>query len=67
MAADIRGSWLSSGGFGVVGLGGVFVVGGCGCEAAVRDADEAVGELAQGGLVADVAVARLLVVRLGCG
>jgi hypothetical protein len=67
MAADIRGSLLSSGGFGVVGLGGVFVVGGCGCEAAaVQDADEAVGELAQAGLVADVAVAEL-VVRLGCG
>jgi hypothetical protein len=66
-AADIPGSWLSSGGFGVVVPGGVFVVGGCGFEAAVQDADEAVGELAQRGLVADVAVAQLLVVRLGSG
>jgi hypothetical protein len=37
------------------------------CEAAVQDADEAVGELAECGLVADVAGAELLVVRLGCG
>jgi hypothetical protein len=45
----------------------VFVVGGSGFEAAVQDADEAVGESAQRGLVADVAVAQLLVVRLGSG
>jgi hypothetical protein len=39
----------------VVGPGGVFVVGGAGLEAAVQDADEAVAELAQRGVVADTA------------
>jgi hypothetical protein len=47
--------------------GGLFVVGGVGLEAAVQDADEAVGELAEGGLVADVAGAELLVVGGGAG
>lgn len=46
---------MSSGVCHVVAPGGVFVVGGSGFEAAVQDADEAVGELAEGGLVADVA------------
>jgi hypothetical protein len=36
-----------------------------GLEAAVQDADEAVGELAQCGLVADLSGAELLVVGLG--
>ena len=45
--------------------GGVFVVGGVGLQAAVEDADEAVGELAEGGLVADLAVAELVVVGVG--
>ena len=45
-----------------VGPGGVLVVVGVGLEAAVEDADEAVGELAEGGLVADVAGSELLVV-----
>jgi hypothetical protein len=58
---------VSSGGFGVVVPGGVFVVGGCGLKAAGQDADEAVGELAQRGLVTDVAVAQLLVIGLGSG
>ena len=47
--------------------GGVFVVAGVGLQAAVEDADEAVGELAEGGLVADVPVAELLVVGVGAG
>jgi hypothetical protein len=37
--------------------GGGFVVGGAGFEAAVEDADEAVAELAESGLVAGAAVA----------
>jgi hypothetical protein len=45
----------------------VFVVAGSRFEAAVQNADEAVGELAEGGLVADVAGAELLVVGLGSG
>ena len=45
--------------------GGVFVVGGVGLQAAVQDADEAVGELAQCGFVADLAVAELVVVGGG--
>lgn len=40
---------------------------GSGLEAAVEDADEAVGELTQRGLVADVAGAELLVVGGGPG
>jgi len=52
---------MSSSGCRVVTPGGVFVVAGLGLEAAVEDADEAVGELAECGLVADVPVAELLV------
>src|SRR5215217_3283275 len=62
--ADIPGSALSSSDSLVVGPGGVLVVDGVGFEAAVEDADEAVGDLAQRGLVADAAVAELLVVGL---
>jgi hypothetical protein len=51
----------------VVAPGGVFVVGRVGPQAAVEDADEAVGDLTQGGLVADVAGAELLVVGTGSG
>jgi hypothetical protein len=58
---------MSSGVGHVVAPGGVFVVGGSGSEAAVEDADEAVGELAEGGLVADVASTELLVVGTGSG
>lgn len=47
--------------------GDVFVVGGAGFEAAVQDADEAVGDLAEGGLVADVAGAELAVVGVCSG
>jgi hypothetical protein len=45
----------------------VFVVAGAGLEAAVEDADESVGELAEGGVVADPAVAERLVVGVGAG
>ena len=58
---------MSSGGGVVVGPGGVLVVEGAGLEAAVQDADEAVGELAQRGLVADVAGAQGVVVGAGAG
>ena len=51
----------------VVVPGDVFVVGGAGFEAAVQDADEAVGDLAEGGLVADVAGAELAVVGVCSG
>ena len=47
------------------GLG--FVVGGAGLEAAVEDADEAVAELAQGGVVADVSSSHRVVVGAGAG
>src|SRR3982750_2550400 len=46
---------------------GGFVVGGVGFEAAVEDADEAVAELAEGGLVADAAGAQGVVVGAGAG
>jgi len=39
----------------VVAPGGVFVVGGVGLQAAVEDADEAVRDLAQSGVVSDAA------------
>ena len=45
--------------------GAVFVVDSSGFEAAVEDADEAVGELAQGGVVADVTGAHRVVVGAG--
>jgi hypothetical protein len=66
-AADIPCSEKSSGGVRVVAPGGVFVVGVAGLQTAVQDADEAVCELPQGGLVADVAAAQCLVVRGGAG
>ena len=44
---------------------GVFVVGRVGLEAAVEDADESVGELAQGGVVVLASVAELVVVAAG--
>ena len=47
--------------------GGVFVVAGAGLEAAVEDADEAVGELAQRGVVAGAAGAEGVVVGAGAG
>src|SRR3954454_7270016 len=65
-AADIPGFSLSSSGAQVV-PGGVFVVGSVGLQAAVEDADEAVRELAQRGLVAGAAGAELLVVGPGPG
>jgi hypothetical protein len=49
---------------GVVGPGGRFVVD-LSLEAAVQDADELVGELAQGGMVADVATSESVVVGAG--
>jgi hypothetical protein len=52
---------------GVVAPGGVFVVDGAGLQAAVEDADEAVAELAEGGLVTDAARAQRLVVGAGTG
>src|SRR6185437_15205197 len=53
----------------VVGPGGGLVVEGAGLEAAVQDADQAVAELAQGGVVADAAGAQGVVVgpRAGGG
>jgi hypothetical protein len=47
--------------------GGVFVVDGAGFEAAVQDADEAVAELAERGVVADAAGTELVVVGAGAG
>src|SRR5258706_659500 len=49
----------------VVGPGGRLVVGGAGFEASVEDADEAVGELAQGGVVAGAGGALPVVVGAG--
>src|SRR6266487_489144 len=47
--------------------GGGLVVEGAGLEAAMQDADQAVGELAQRGVVADSAAAELVVVGAGAG
>jgi len=58
---------VSSGVADVVAPGGVFVVAGAGLEAAVEDADESVGELTQGGVVARPAVAERLVLGVGAG
>jgi hypothetical protein len=58
---------MSSGAGDVVAPGGVFVVEGAGLQAAVQDADETVGDLAQGGLVADLAGSESLVVGAGAG
>src|SRR5215469_14502124 len=64
-AADIACSGTSSRGLLVVAPGGLLVVGGAGFEAAVQDADEAVGELAEGGLMTDAASAQCVVVGPG--
>ena len=66
-AADIPGSVVSSSGAQVVLPGGVLVVEGAVSEAAVEDADPAVGELAQGSLVTDSSGAECLVVGAGAG
>jgi hypothetical protein len=47
--------------------GGCFVVVGAGFEAAVQDADEAVGQLAQCGVVAEAAGALPVVAGAGSG
>src|SRR5947199_9534611 len=47
--------------------GGGLVVEGAGLEASVQDADQAVGELAQRGVVAGAAAAELVVVGAGAG
>src|ERR1700738_3733689 len=57
-------------GFGVcqaAGPGGCFVVAGAGFQAAMQDADEAVAELAECGVVAEAAGALLVVVGAGSG
>jgi hypothetical protein len=51
---------MSSGGSDVVGPGGVLAAEGGGLEAAVQDADESVGYLSEGGLVADAAARMVL-------
>src|SRR5260370_13859372 len=51
----------------VLGAGGCLVVGGAGLEAAVEDADEAVGELAEGGGGLGAAVAVGVVEGAGAG
>ena len=65
-AADIPCS-VESSGLGVMAASGVFVVDGPGLQAAVKDADEAVAELAEGSLVTDAAGAQRLVVGAGAG
>ena len=45
----------------------MFVVGGVGLQAAMEDADESVGELAQGGVVVLAAGGELVVVGPGAG
>src|ERR1700753_1157766 len=64
---DIPGLSVSSGLLAAVSPGGVLSVEGAGFEAAVEDADEAVGQLAQGGVVALAAGAELVVVGAGSG
>jgi hypothetical protein len=51
----------------VVFLGGVLVVDGAGLEAAVEDADEAIGELAECGVVVGAPASELVVVGPGTG
>src|SRR6202167_5386486 len=51
----------------LLGPGGCLVVGGAGFEASVEDADEAVGELAEGGVVLGAAVAFGVVECAGAG
>ncbi len=63
-SADIPGFQPSSGGGQDVCPGGVFVIGGVGLQAAVQDADKAIGELAERGLMTDLAGSELLVVGL---
>ena len=53
--------------FVVVSPGGVLVVVRAGFQAAVEDADQAVGELAQRGVVAGVSPAEFVVVGAGAG
>src|ERR1700724_3583709 len=57
----------SSEAFGVVRPGGFLVVEGACFEAAVQDADEPVGELAEGGVVVGAAVSLFVVVGAGAG
>src|SRR4051794_21858708 len=52
---------------GALGPGGVFAIGGSGLQAAVQDADEAVGQLAEGGVVSGAAGAEGVVVGAGAG
>src|ERR1039457_626436 len=51
----------------LLGPGGCLVVGGAGLEASVEDSDEAVGELAEGGVVLGAAVAFGVVEGAGAG
>ncbi len=67
LAADIPGFSLSRGRAILVCPGDGFVVGGAGLQAAVQDADEAVAELAQRGLVSDLPVSHRVVVGPGSG
>jgi hypothetical protein len=53
--------------FGVVVPGGGLVIAEAGFQAAVRDADQAVGGLVEGGTVAETAGALLVVVGAGTG
>ncbi len=66
-----HGLWMSSSVLlifvGVGGPGGGLVVGGVGLQAAVQDADQPVGQLAQGGVVAYLPGAQLVVVGAGTG
>ena len=55
------------GALGVLRPCGGFVVAGAGFEAAVEDADEPVGELAQGGVVVGGTGGELIVVGAGAG
>src|SRR5579859_2059877 len=65
---DIPGAEVSSGELGfVVGPGGCLVVEGAGFEASVEDADEPVGDFAQGGVVAGAAGAFGVVEGPGAG
>jgi hypothetical protein len=65
MSSDVKRQLVDL--LGVVGPGGVLVVGLVGLEAAMQDADQAVAELAQGGVVAGPAGAQAVVVGAGSG
>ncbi len=67
LAADISCFSMSRGSGLKMGPRCRFVVGGLVLEAAVEDADEAVAQLAEGGLVADVAGSEAVVVGAGAG